>query len=569
VKALLSFAPLLGQHKAGVFRALALSLLTLLAGIALLGVSGWFLTAAAITTLGVAFDLFAPSAGVRGLAFVRILSRYGEKLAGHDVMLRLLSDIRQWTFARLFAATPLPGIGLGRADLVNRLVADVDALDNAVLTALGPICSAIAVGVAMTIGLAAVLPAATLAYAFCFAIAVIGLPATLIALTRRPGAEVVGRTAELRRAVLDGLDGHRDLVAFGAVERAGTTADDAARRLAAARRRLGVLGGLAGGGTQLLAGLATVLVLAAGLAALREGHFDGPVLAALVLAVAASFEAVGPLVRSATRLGHAAAAAERLAALRDPALGPVEPATAIMPPPGGALELRAVCFGHNPTRPVLEQLSLQIEGGARIAIVGASGTGKSTVASLLVRLADPDAGCIRLEGVDLRDISLDLLRRRIALMTQDAPVFNDTVRNNLRIGRSDADDAALWSALDAAELGGIVRRLPRGLDTFVGEAGATLSSGQARRLTLARTLLARADVLVLDEPTSGLDRETEEAFFGNLGRVRDGRTVILITHAALPPGVVDHVYRLVAGRLEAGSPAIHAFRRTPRLEPAA
>ncbi|HVX79858.1 MAG TPA: thiol reductant ABC exporter subunit CydC [Devosiaceae bacterium] len=545
--ALLSFAPLLARHKGELLRALALSVMTLFTGIALLGLSGWFLTAAAITTLGVAFDLFAPSAGVRGLSFLRILSRYGEKVAGHDVTLRLLSDIRQWTFARLFApAAPVPS--LSRADLVNRLVADVDALDNAALTVLGPVTSAIAIGIAMSLGLATLLPGAALAYGICFALAALVLPACFIALSRRPGAAVVAATGDLRQAVLDGIDGHRDLVVFGATACARAALDEAARRLAGARRRLGLLGALATAATQFVAGLAALLVLTNGLWALAAGRMEGPVLAALVLAVVASFEAVAPLVRSTARLGAAAAAAERLAALGRADTAPAS-AGSVVPPHGGTIDLDAVTFGYDPARPVLDRVSLHVAAGERIAIVGPSGAGKSTIAHLLVCLAEPGSGTIRLNAVPLRDVPVDVLRRRVALMTQDAPVFNDSIRDNLRIARPEADDSQLWAALEMAGLAGFVRGLPHGLDTIVGEAGATLSGGEARRLALARTLLAPADVLILDEPTSGLDRANELAFLRQLGDLRDGRTVILITHAALPEGVVDRIYRLSGGSL--------------------
>lgn len=549
MKALLGFAPLLGRQKGRLARALLLSLLTLAAGVGLLGVSGWFLTAAALSTAGAAFNLFGPSATIRGLSFVRILARYGERLAGHDATLRLLSDLRRWLLGRLFAAVPLPGAGLTRADLVSRLVADVEALDTAFLTALGPMATALLVGTAMGLGLATLLPGAALAYGACYLLAAVIVPVGLIAGGRRTGAAVVAASAGLRQAVLEGIDMHQDLVALGQRGAALARTRAAAGRLADARRAAARLAATANAAMQLLLGLAMGGALMAGIPALEAGRLDGPLFAGLLLAVAASFEAAAPLVRSAGRLSEAARAAERLQELAATRPGSAAPARPAVLPPGGAVAFEQVRFGYDPRRPVLEDLTLAVGSGERVAIAGPSGAGKSTIAQLLVRLAEPQAGHIRLNGIDIERLGLDELRRAVALMPQDAPVFNDTLRANLRIGDPAADDAALWRGLEAAGLAAFVRTLPGGLDTVVGEAGATLSAGQARRLVLARTLLAPARVLIADEPTAGLDRATELAILRNLAGATDGRTLIVITHADVPAGCFDATYALREGRL--------------------
>jgi ATP-binding cassette subfamily C protein CydC len=165
-----------------------------------------------------------------------------------------------------------------------------------------------------------------------------------------------------------------------------------------------------------------------------------------------------------------------------------------------------------------------------------------------VRLIDPDAGNVFINGHDLRHVETGALRRCVALMTQDSPVFRDTVRANLLIGRPDADDEALWAILVRVGLNGVIRDLPGGLDAVLGEDGRTLSAGQARRICLARTLLSPASIVVLDEPTAGLDAEAEQAFLRDVPRVAAGRTMILVTHAELPPGF-GGVVELRAGRI--------------------
>lgn len=547
MKAILTFAPLLGRLKGAFALTLGLSLITLFAGIGLLGLSGWFLTAAALSTAGAAFNLFAPSAGVRGLSFIRILSRYGEKLAGHDATLRLLSDLRVWLFSRLFPLVPF-GRRLGRGDLVSRLLADVEALDTLFLMALGPISTAVLAGTVMTIGLAIFLPAAALAFAFLFFAAVLLVPTGLVLASRQTGAEIVGATSDLRQSVMDGVEGHQDYVLLGAVDQAMARVEAPAARLARARRRLGVIAASASALVQMFAGAALVSVLALGLAALEAGAIDGPLLAGLLLAVLASFESSAMLVRSATRLAGAAAAAERLNAIATATPAVAEAMAPLPLPPGAEICLEAVRFGYDPERPVIGPLGLTIRAGQCVAITGPSGAGKSTIARLLVRLADPDAGVVRIAGRDIREVATEMLRRRAALMTQDAPVFLDTIRANLRIGRHDADDAECWRVLEAVRLAEFVRGLPQGLDTQVGEAGRTLSAGQARRIGLARTLLSGAAIVVLDEPTSGLDHEAETALLAELPEMLRGRTAIVITHAEVPTAF-DRAYAMKSGRL--------------------
>lgn len=546
--ALLSFWPLFRQHIGRMGLALILSVLTLTAGVALLWVSGWFLTAAALTTAAASFNLFGPSSLIRGLSLMRILSRYGERLVGHDATLRLLSALRGWLFARLFPRIPLSARDLRHGDLVSRLTADVDTLDTVFLTAFGPILTALLIGTGMTAGLIVLLPAAAPIYAMAMILALAGVPTVLILFSHRLGAELVEASAALRIAMLDRIDGHADLVAFGAVAAARQEFDGAAKRLARARRRSGRAGLLAAAAVQVLAGLALVGVLWCGVEALRQAEISGPLLVGLLLAVLASFEATAMLVRSVAKFGAAVTAAERVRAIAQMAPAISDPRRPVALP-GGTLSVNQVTFGFDPARPVLRDLSLTIAAGERVAIIGESGSGKSTLLALLLRLHDPQAGSIAMGGTDIRTVRQADLHARIALLSQNAPVFLGSLRDNLLIGRAEASDAELWSALEAARIADFVRSLPEGLDAFVGESGRTLSVGQARRLCLARVLLSPAEILVFDEPTTGLDRTMEVGFLADLAAAAKGRSVILATHAEIPAGAVDRVLALVDGRL--------------------
>lgn len=548
MKSLLAFRSLFMSRLGGFSLALLMSLIALAAGVALLGTSGWFITAASLTTLGLAFNLFVPSALVRAFSFIRILARYGERLSGHDATLRLLADLRGWLFARLFPRMPLADRSLRHGDLVSRLTADVDALDTAFLVAIGPITAAVLIGAGLTAVLAWLLPGAALVYGACYALAVLAVPVLLVMASRSAGHDIVVRAAEARAAVLDGIEGHADLTLFGVRGTAQQAFDSTAARLTSARGRLATLAAVAGFAVQALAALALVGSLWLGLVAFEAGEVDGAVLAGLLLAIMGSFEATGVIVRSVSKLTTAMAAAERLTAIAETPIPVADPVTPAALPQSNEIVLRNVVFGYDGPA-VLDHLDLTVAPGEHIAITGASGIGKSSLLTLLLRLADPQAGIITLGGTPLTDLAQADIHASMALLSQDSAIFNDTIRANLLIGRDDADDGALWDALDAAGIGTFVRELPQGLDTLLGESGRSVSAGQARRLCLARVLLSRARILLLDEPTTGLDRTAEVAFFETLATASQGRTVIVVTHAAIPEGTVDRVLVMKGGKL--------------------
>ncbi len=544
--------PLIRRRLPGFLLALFLSVATLAAGAGLLGVSGWFLTGAALAGAGATFELFAPSAAVRGLSFLRIGARYGERMTGHAATLAMLSELRAALFARLIPLVPLRGVAGRTGDFVARLTADIEALDMVVLQALLPLLTAVTAALGLALMLWLTLPEAIPVGIAGFALTALAVPLALVLAGRGIGTATVAASSDLRIAALDGIDGHADLTALGAVAAGSARFAEAATRLRRARlaeaRRVALGPALA----QLGAGLTMAATLWLGLGALEAGRISGPVLTGVLLAILGLFEVTGPILRGAGRIGSALAASRRVSELvnAEPAIR--DPQVPARLPHDGTLVLDSVGYGYDNARPVLDGVSLTVRPGERVAILGTSGSGKSTLLSLVMRLADVGSGAIRFGEIDVRDAALSDLHTHIALLTQDAPVFIGTVRENLRIGSPFADDATLYTALGNARLDGFVRGLPEGLDTWLGESGATLSAGQARRLCLARTLLSPARLILLDEPTAGLDGETEAELLGDLLTATEGRTLIVATHAALPDGAVDRVLRLDQGRLVEG-----------------
>ncbi len=284
-------------------------------------------------------------------------------------------------------------------------------------------------------------------------------------------------------------------------------------------------------------------MLALAVGAHAAGDLDRVLIAMLALLALASFEAVQPLSGVARELPATLGAGRRILDLmdREPAVvDPAEPAPPPSPPFSVALEDVRARY-RSEEAPALDGVSLRLEPGRRIALLGASGAGKTTVVNLLLRFLDPERGRVTLGGRDLRDYRQDDVRRLIAVAGQDSHLFSTSIRENVRLARPEASDADIEQALRRARLWNWVSDLPDGADTLVGELGRELSGGQRQRLVLARALLADAPVLVLDEPTAHLDPPTAEELMEDVLSAAGDRSVLLITHRPEGLGLVDEV----------------------------
>ncbi|WDS37989.1 thiol reductant ABC exporter subunit CydC [Pseudoxanthomonas sp.] len=542
---------LLTVHRRGIALTLLLLTVTLLAGTALLGLAGHFLTAAALAGVGaLGFNLFGPSAGIRGLTFVRILSRYGEKLIGHDVTLRIGRDLRLDFFRR---ALPLAPLGLGKlrtGDLLSQLVSDIERVEGGLVRAVGPLFALALLSLIACAVAAFALPSVGLT----LLMACVLLAGLLPWLTTRgaPAQEQAREQARatLRADVLDAVQGATDLAALHAGDTWFARIETASRQLADSerqrKRRLAI--GTLAHGVVTAATLASVLGLL--LEAAASNTLTTPAAAGLFFMTVATLEACAGASLAWRELQAARGASRRLDATVSAPPAVADPVAPIDVPTHALLELQDVGFHWDGTRQqVLDGVNLHIAPGQRIAISGDSGAGKSSLLALLLRLCDPDAGQLRYDGIDVRRFAQADWHRQIAWLPQEAPVFAGSIRDNLLLGDAHADDAALWQVLAQVRLDDLVRDLPAQLDAWIGEHGRTLSAGQARRIALARALLRDVPILILDEPTEGLDVDTAQALLTDLAHASAGRSVILISHDVLPPGIVDQHYLLLDGRL--------------------
>ncbi|MBP6018493.1 MAG: thiol reductant ABC exporter subunit CydC [Burkholderiaceae bacterium] len=542
--------PWLRAHRKLLIAALALALVTVLAGVGLLTVAGWFLTGAYLAGAGAVFNLFAPSALIRGLAFWRIGARWGERVAGHAATLRLLADMRTTVFARMVSLSPVQLAAYQEGDLVARLAGDIDALDTFFLLVLAPLLTALAGGLLFSLLVGVYVPMMGWAVFAVLLVAIGVVPFLLTWRAKRPGGHAQLAAAQTRVLVHDMVAAHVDITAYAVQPQLASRFDSAARGLSASRDRLAGVGAAGQFMQQLMVSACVLVLLGMGLLAHQQGQLSGPVWAGLLLGGIGLFEVLGPLMRGATRLGLTMAAAKRLREIMatKPAMTDIQDPLEV--PAHGDIVLQAVDFswstdGHGTQ--VLKDVNLSIPQGQRLAITGASGAGKSTLLALMMRMVDPSAGQVLYAGLPLMHMRSASLHQRFTLLSQHSPVFLGTVRDNLLMGNPQALDAELWQVLAQAGIYDFVQSLDQGLDTWVGEAGRSLSVGQVRRLCLARALLTPATVWMLDEPTAGLDTQAQTAFFNDLGRVAAGRTVIIATHAVLPAGTVDRVLKVADG----------------------
>ncbi|NJP99196.1 thiol reductant ABC exporter subunit CydD [Streptomyces zingiberis] len=536
--------------------ALALGSLALGSAVGLMGVSGWLISRA--SEQPPVLHLLVAVTATRAFGIGRAVFRYAERLVAHDAVFRMLADLRVDVFRRLARLAPAGLRATRRGDLLSRLVADVDSLQDYVLRLWLPVGVALLVSAGSAGFTAWLLPEAGALLALGLLAAGAGVPLLSGALSRRAERRLAPARGDLATRVVDLLAGTAELTVAGQLEARTAGALRADAGLTALARRSAAAAGAGAGLTALVCGLTVTALSWAGIQAVHEGRLAGVALAVVVLLPLAAFEAVADLplaVRHRQRAHRAAARVEEVLSAPEPVREPARPAPAPASP--FPLELRGITARHpGQPRPALDGLDLDLAPGRRIAVVGPSGSGKTTLAQVLLRFLDPESGRYTLAGADATTLDGDAVRRLVGLCAQDAHIFDSSLRENLRLARPPAGEAALRAALARARLLDWVDGLPDGLDTPVGEHGARMSGGQRRRLALARALLADVPVLVLDEPAEHLDLATADALTADLLAATQGRATVLITHRLAGLAEVDEVVVLDRGRaVQRGAPA--------------
>lgn len=563
---------------------LLLTLVTLMAGIGLLSLSGWFLSATAVAGLSIAtaqaFNFFTPAGGVRFLSIARTASRYGERLATHEATFKLLTDLRVWAWQKLLPLSAKNLQGLRRADMLNRLVSDIDTLDHLYLRLLTPMTASLLITGLLYLFLSWFDSELALGLSlFLLAIWLI-MPLLFYRLGHGPSRHLLETKRQYRVQLLDILQGQAELSLFGANGRFRQALDNAESQLFAGQSAMAKITGLSQALLIIATGSALIAMLYFAADGVGDANPPGPLFALMVFATMATVEMMMPIAGAFQHLSGCVLAAARIDAItgQTPEMqygvdGDSEMGSAIAS--FGALSIIDIHFSYAPslssnqsrqdtqagavlpTAPVLQALSLELNAGQKVALLGPTGCGKSTLLALITREWRAQQGSILLDGHDISHFSEASLRAAMTVVSQRIYLFSGTLRDNLVLAlpviegeKRTAHDARLMDVLQQVGLSALLTG-DKPLDAWIGEGGRQLSGGEQRRIGVARALLRDAPLLLLDEPTEGLDKRTEREILRLLFEFAKDKTLLMISHRLTAMAQMDCIYLLDEGRISA------------------
>ncbi|HIF9417259.1 TPA: heme ABC transporter ATP-binding protein/permease CydC [Photobacterium damselae] len=547
---LIPYLKMYRKHWFGLTLGMILGLATILAAISLLTLSGWFIAASAVAGLTIAretFNYMLPGAGVRGFSMARTAGRWGERVVSHNATFKLLADLRIFFFRKLTPLIPGRQTNLRDADLLNRLVADVDAMDHVYLRLVSPLIVGVLSLVAVTVFLSWFDLTIGLTLGAILLALMLLLPVIFYRLGKRNGEALTYSKANYRITLLDWIQGQAELLLFNAEERYRVQAESEQQSLLTAQRKMANLTGVAN--AILMAATGWTLVLITWIAADGVGgNPPDPFVAMVAFATMASFELMMPVAGAFQYLGQTLTSARRLNEIIE-----AKPDTPFDPngyqaKAQGNIAIENISYTYyGSEQPVLKQVNLSLKQGEKLAILGRTGCGKSTLLQLLTRNWDPQQGQISLDGIPLPQWQEGALRSAMTVVSQRVDVFNGSLRENLLLAKSQASDAECVQALEQVGLTTLLDG--QGLDTWLGEGGRQISGGERRRLGIARALLHDAPILLMDEPTEGLDRRTEQQILELLLEHAKDKTVIFITHRLIGLDEMDQICLMDEGRI--------------------
>ena len=552
MRTLLPFIRLFKFAKFPLILGLILMILGLGSSMGLLTISGWFLAATAIAGLGTLFNFFYPSASVRGLAIGRTVMRYFEKIVTHDATFRILSKLRVQVFEKIIPLSPAVLNRYRNSDLLNRLVSDVDTLDSLYLRLLAPFFTAAFVIIAMTIGLSFVNIPLALGLGLFLLILLIIIPTVFYRLGQEFGERLIQARATYRTQFLEFIQAQAELLLFNAEDKLKEKMSATEKTWQEDQAKEAKLSGFSTALVLFLNGLLiSGMLWFASNADFGTDEYRTAYIALFTFAALAAFEIIMPLGAAFLHIGQVIAAAERVTEIieQKPLVefnGNEEFETKVR-----LISAKDLSFSYPRQETlILKNLTLDLEQGQKIAILGKTGSGKSSLLQLLVRNYDANQGDLLLAEKPISVYSEETLRQQICFLTQRVHVFSDTLRQNLQFASADEiSDEQMIEVLHQVGLSKLLEQEGKGLNLWLGDGGRPLSGGEQRRLGLARILLNNAPILLLDEPTEGLDRETERQILRLILQHAENKTLIMVTHRLSSIEQFDKICVIDNGRL--------------------
>lgn len=532
-----------------------LSLITMLANVSLMALSGWFISIMAIAGVAGITDInyFTPSAAIRGLAITRTAGRYIERVVSHEATFRLLAELRQWFYTKLEPLAPAVLQKYNSGDILSRISADINTLENFHLRIVSPFVVAIIAFILYGFFLNHYHHNLAVAELSLLFIAGIIMPIIIYRLAKPSSQRMVKISAELRTHAIDSVQGMGELLIYGAADKHQQESLKLSQKLIADQQIQAKLSGLSQGIVGFSANLSMWLILLISIPLINSGILQKAHLAMLALFAIASYEVILPLPLALQLLPSTLTAARRLFELADSKPAIKEPSEKSPQPQHFDIAFKQVSFEYQQqanNKLAINKLSFQLKTGGKLALLGESGIGKSTVSHLLSRFwtLEKNSGEIHFGGYPIEQYHSEDLRKYFAVLSQQNILFNNTIKSNLLLANPNASDVEIKKACQVAQIHDFIVSQPDGYNTWVGEAGLMLSGGQARRIAIARTLLKEAPILILDEPGEGLDANTEKALLKAIFTHKKNTSILLITHKKAGLDLVDEIYSFSKSR---------------------
>ncbi|MCX9109760.1 cysteine/glutathione ABC transporter ATP-binding protein/permease CydC [Providencia rettgeri] len=551
MKILLPFLALYRRHWFLITLGIILAIVTLLASIGLLTLSGWFLAGTAIAGFPglYYFNYMLPAAGVRGAAIFRTAGRYGERLVSHDATFKVLAHLRVFAFSKVLPLSPGGISRFRQGELLNRLVADVETLDHLYLRVLSPIITAFFVTFVLIFGLSYLDPRLAWTLGGIMLFLLFTMPFIFYRAGKPIGRELTELRGSYRTILTSALQGQAELTLFGATDRFRQNLLNIENKWQIRQQQQAALTGLSQAIILFASGVTATLLLWMAADHVGGDTKPGALIALFVFCALAAFEALGPVAVAFQHMGQVIASATRVSQLMTAKPEVTFPSESPSIATLESLTVDNISFTY-PEQPfaVLHNVSLTLNKGQHLALLGKTGCGKSTLLQLLTRAWDVDSGTIYLNGTPINEFSEKSLRNMMSVVPQRVHVFSDTLRNNLLLANEQATDIELNEVLQQVGLGNLLENELK-LNAWMGEGGRQLSGGEQRRLGIARALLHNTPLILMDEPTEGLDAHTEQQILALLKEKCADKTLIVITHRMQSLEEMDNICVMDNGKI--------------------